>query len=111
MVKSISFWSFPAGTTIEGAMKLAKAAGFQAIELAVGVEGELSLESTPADLTRIRGLAESIGLKLPTLAAGLGWQYPVVSPDPAVSARGKQIVSKCLELAQGLGARRTLARG
>jgi hexulose-6-phosphate isomerase len=105
MIKSISFWSFPSGTTIEEAMKQAKAAGFQAIELAVDTEGELSLNSTAADIARIRGLAEKIGLQLPTLASGLGWAFPVVGPDPAISAQGKEITRKCLELAQGLGAK------
>jgi len=105
MIKSISFWSFPGGTTIEAAMKQAQGASFQAIELAVDEEGELSLESTAADTDRIRDLAGSIGLQLPTLATGLGWAYPVVGPDPAVSAKGKAVVRKCLELAQGLGAK------
>jgi L-ribulose-5-phosphate 3-epimerase len=105
MIKSISLWSFPGGTAIEEAMKRARAAGFEGLELAVDERGELSLESTAADTERLRALADSIGLRLPTLATGLGWAYPVVGPDPAVSAKGKAVVRKCLELAQGLGAK------
>ncbi len=104
MIKSISFWSMPPGTHVEGGMKLAKEVGFEAIELTVDETGELSLETTAADLGRIKGQAEAIGLKLPTVATGLGWAYPVVGPDPAVCDKGKQVVRKCLEIAEGLGA-------
>jgi len=104
MIKSISFWSLPPGTDVEGGMKLAEQAGFEAIELAVDETGELSLETGAADLARIRDLAAKIGVQLPTVATGLGWAYPVVGPDPAVCAKGKQVVRKCLEIAEALGA-------
>jgi L-ribulose-5-phosphate 3-epimerase len=104
MIKSISFWSMPPGTDVAGAMKLAKQTGFEAIELAVDETGEFSLDTTADSLARIRDLAAEIGVKLPTVATGLGWAYPVVGPDPAVCEKGKHVVRKCLEAAQALGA-------
>jgi hexulose-6-phosphate isomerase len=104
MIKSISFWSMPPGTDVEGAMRLAKQTGFEAIELAVDETGELSLETGAGDLARIADLAAGIGVKLPTIATGLGWAYPVVGPDPAICAKGKQVVRKCLEVAEAVGA-------
>jgi len=104
MIKSISYWSMPPGTDVEGAMKLAKKTGFQAIELAVDEKGEFSLETTADGFARIRGLADRIGLQLPTVATGLGWAYPVVGPDPAICDKGKQVVRKCLEAAKAVGA-------
>jgi len=104
MVKSISFWSMPPGTDVAGGMQLAKQAGFEAIELAVDETGELSLQTTAAELAHIKQLAADIGLQLPTIATGLGWAYPVVGPDPAVCAKGQQVVRKCLEIAEALGA-------
>jgi len=104
MIKSISFWSMPPGTNIEGGMKLAKQVGFEAIELAVDEAGELGLDTGADDLARIRDLADATGVKLPTVATGLGWAYPVVGPDSAVCDKGKRVVRKCLEVAQALGA-------
>ncbi|MBM3499188.1 MAG: sugar phosphate isomerase/epimerase, partial [Armatimonadetes bacterium] len=75
-----------------------------AIELAVDETGEFSLETTAEGYARIRGLADEIGIQLPTVATGLGWAYPVVGPDPAVCEKGKQVVRKCLEAAKALGA-------
>ncbi|MBM3473728.1 MAG: sugar phosphate isomerase/epimerase [Armatimonadetes bacterium] len=104
MIKSISYWSMPPGTNVEGGMRLAKKTGFAAIELAIDETGEFSLETTADGFARIKGLAERIGIKLPTVATGLGWAYPVVGPDPAICDKGKQVVRKCLEAAQALGA-------
>jgi len=105
MIKSISHWSVPPGSNVEGAMKAAKDAGFEAIELAVDETGELSLETTSDDLARIKDLAASVGLQLPTVATGLGWQYPVIGPDAATCAKGREVVLKCLDIAKALGAK------
>ena len=45
MKKSINIWSF-IGKTNKEAMKLAKDAGFEGIELALGADGEISMTST-----------------------------------------------------------------
>lgn len=104
MIKSISFWSMPPGTDVEQGMKLAKQVGFQGIELTVDESGELSLETGADDLARIRDLAATLDVALPTIATGLGWTYPVVGPDPTLCEKGRQVVRKCLEIAQALGA-------
>ena len=41
MKKGINIWSFPQGS-IQDSLKLAKAAGFEGVELALNGEGELS---------------------------------------------------------------------
>ncbi len=104
MIKSISFWSMPPGSGVEEGMKLAKAAGFEAIELTVDETGEFSLESTTEEIASAKALADEIGLKLPTIATGLGWAYPVVGPDPEICAKGREAVLGCLDIAQTVGA-------
>ncbi|MEA3399686.1 MAG: sugar phosphate isomerase/epimerase family protein [Armatimonadota bacterium] len=104
MVKSISFWSFPEGTDIEGCMKMAKRYGFEGIELTVEAEGEITADSSPADMARFVDMAGDIGLQLRTLATGLGWDFPCCGPDPDVASKGQDIVRTCLELADALGA-------
>jgi len=104
MVKSISFWSFPAGTTIAQAMPMARDAGFEAIELTVEAEGEITAGSSSEDVKVFRDMAADLGLQLPTLATGLGWQFPACGPDPEIARKGVDTVRKCLELAAALGA-------
>ncbi len=104
MVKSISFWSFPDGMTVEERMKMAKQAGFEGIELTVEAEGEITPDSSAADMPRFVDMAGEIGLELRTLATGLGWEFPACGPDPDVTATGVALVRKSLELAEALGA-------
>lgn len=103
MIKSISFWSFPEGMSIEQRMRMAKEYGFEAIELTVEGEGEITPDSSPGDMQQFVEMAEEIGLQLPTLATGLGWQYPAIGPDPEVCAKGIEIIQTSLELGAALG--------
>ena len=104
MIKSISFWSFPEGMTIEQRMMMAKDYGFEAIELTVEGEGEITPDSTPEDMQKFVDMADKIGLKLPTMATGLGWAFPAIGPDPDVCAQGIEIIRTSLKLSAALGA-------
>ena len=53
MKKGISIWSFAGGTIAEN-FRLAKQAGFDGVEVALDETGELSLESTRADVEKIK---------------------------------------------------------
>lgn len=104
MLKSISYWSFPADMSVEQRMRAAKDAGFQAIELTLEAQGEICAE-TPADnIRRIKDLAVAIGIETPTFATGLGWAHPAVGVDDAAGAKGLEITRKQLEFAEILGA-------
>lgn len=103
MIKSISFWSFPP-MPLERLLRTAKDLGFQAVELTLEAEGEISPRSSADDIKRIKGLAESLGLQTPTFATGLGWAHPAVGPDEQAGAAGVEVVRKELEFAQILGA-------
>jgi len=104
MIKSVSFWSFPAGTSIAEAMQMAKDAGFEGIELTVEAEGEITADSSPDEVKVFKDMAEDMDLRLATVASGLGWQFPACGPDPDVSSQGVDTVRKSLELAEALGA-------
>ncbi len=104
MTKSISFWSFPAGTTVPEAMKLAKDAGFEGIELTVEAEGDITADSSPDHVKKFKKMADDMGLQLATVATGLGWEFPACGPDEKVSQQGVDIVRKCLEVANALEA-------
>ena len=104
MVKSVSFWSFPAGLSVAERMDMAVAAGFEGIELTLEAEGEITPASTAADMAKYQDMAAAKGLQLGTFATGLAWETPALSHDPAVAEKGIDIVRKCLELAAALGA-------
>ena len=102
MKKGISIWSF-AGGTLEENMKLAKAAGFDGIELALDETGEVSLESTKEDILKIKETAEKIGIELYSVASGLYWTYNYTSENEDNRNKAKKITKKQLEIASWLG--------
>lgn len=112
MQVGVNQWCFPKGQPVGQMLAAAAAAGFEAFEPAVALEGEgdvlqggLHLGSTEADCRRLAARARELGLAIATLAQGLGWSYPLTSPDPAVRARARDIHRRVLELAAALGAR------
>jgi hexulose-6-phosphate isomerase len=86
------------------AMTIAQGAGFRAFELCVGDPGPLPLTIGERDCDRLRSHADRLGLAVPTLACGMGWEFPLSSPDAAIRNRGKEIVEQTLQIAQWLGA-------
>ena len=103
MMKSVSFWSFPGELSVAERMDMAKAAGFEGIELTLEGAGEITMDSSAADMAQYVDMAAEKGLQLKTFATGLAWEKPALSPDPAVAAEGVAIVRKCLELGAALG--------
>ncbi len=101
--KGISIWVFPREKPIREAMKLAREAGFDGIELAFYERGEISFDSQPEQMRKLAEDARAIGLEVVSLATGEGWNYPLSSDDAARRERGKAIIRKQLELAEGLG--------
>lgn len=103
MFKSINQWSFPAGMTISEIMQQAKGLGYDAIEPAISVTGELSLESTDDEIRSIRAEADRIGIRLSSLAGGLSWGCSPTSNDPAVREKAFANTVRQLECAALLG--------
>ena len=104
MKKGINAWTFEnVCTTNREMIMLAKKAGFEGFEPAFTEVGELSLESSDKDIGEIRKYADDAGLPLISLATGLYWNYPLTSNDPAVRAKGREIVKKQLNAAAVLG--------
>jgi hexulose-6-phosphate isomerase len=103
MKKAISIWCFPGGTSLEQAMRQARDAGFQGIELALNEEGDLALGWQPSQVKEVLALSKKIGIEISSLASGLGWKYPAVSKDAATSRKGQEVIKKGLEFGQLLG--------
>lgn len=103
MKKSINIWSF-IGKTNKEAMKLAKDAGFEGIELALGADGEISMTSTDEELLSIKAYAEELGIKIPSLSSGLCWANSLTANDPEECQRAFDMVVRQLYCAKMIGA-------
>ncbi|MDF2668824.1 MAG: sgbU [Paenibacillus sp.] len=103
MKKGINYWSFAAGRSVNECMKLAKQAGFEGIELALGEEGELRLDSSENEIRAIRRAADDCGIELTSLASGLYWSYSFTSANQDNRRKAAEIASKQLEIASWLG--------
>lgn len=107
MKKSISYWAFPGGGSgekpIRDCLREAKAAGFEAVELAVSGQGELCLETSSSEASQIASWARQEGIEIASLATGLFWQHLLTSDDPAEREQAKGVAVKTLELAAALG--------
>lgn len=107
MKKGISYWSFPGGLggskPHAEAFVQAKKAGFEAVEVALSVTGEVSLDSTDADLARVKKSAADAGIEIASLACALHFQWPFTSDDRAVRSKAADIARKAISTANALG--------
>ena len=105
MKKSINLWAFPypEQMSLEQCLKLAKAAGFDGIELNYDLDSELSPKSGTREFTKIRRMAEDIGISISGLCSFLFWPYPLTSNDPTERARGLELAGEMTKAAHDLG--------
>lgn len=101
---AINAWSFPSNLTIPQGLKIAKRAGFDAVELNLSEDEYLRLDMSDAEVAGFRISAENMSLELRSVSSGLMWKYPLTSPDPGVVTRAKEIVRRGLEVTRILGA-------
>ena len=105
MKKSINLWAFPypAQWTLRECLEIAKDAGFDAIELNLDSEGELSVRSEPAQLAEIRRLAELARIEISGICSFLFWPYSMTSNDAEQRAKGVEMAGAMIAAAALLG--------
>jgi hexulose-6-phosphate isomerase len=107
MKKSVNFWSFAPGTSVEEGIKLARDAGFEGIELAMAETGLTGMETADAAKTA-KKLAGDIGVELPSLACGLCWDYLLTSTLADVRRKAKDMIKRQVDTAAEMGAKTIL---
>lgn len=86
----------------------AKAAGFEAVQPYLEIEGGLlNLDTAPAQLRAIASRAADEGIDLPSLEIA-PLHYSFTTDDPAARGRGVDVVRRALDVAAGLGSRGVL---
>jgi len=110
MKKSINLWAFPypAQWTLKECFEIAKDAGFEGIELNIDAEGELSVQSKPAQLLEIRRLAEQAGIEISGVCSFLFWPYSMTSNDSDQRTKGIEMAESMIAAAQQLGTQNLL---
>lgn len=105
MKKSINLWAFPypEKMNLEQCLRLAKSAGFDAIELNYDLDNDLSPKSGAKEYAVIRALADKIGIQISGLCSFLFWPYPLTANDNAKRARGFELAAKMTQAAHDLG--------
>jgi hexulose-6-phosphate isomerase len=105
MKKSINLWAFPypQRMTLKECLQLAKAAGFDGIELNYDLDNDLSPKAGGRDFAAIRRMAEQIGIAISGLCSFLFWPYPLTSNDLIKRQRGLELAGLMCQAAHDLG--------
>lgn len=104
MKKAINFYTFTEGTSIKKGISLAKAAGFEGIELTVDEAGELTIDVQPSYIMEIKRLLDNNDIKCTSLCSWLPWKYPLTSNSQSTRRKGIDIIKKMIDMAAALGA-------
>src|SRR5260370_20187312 len=110
MNKSINQWAFPypQKMSLQQCLRLAKEAGFDAIELNYDLDNDLSPKHGAKEFTAIRKLAEQIGIAISGICSFLYWPYPLTSNDDAKRERALELAGKMAQCAHDLGTENVL---
>jgi hexulose-6-phosphate isomerase len=99
----INRWTFPNNLTLDECFRMAKRVGLDSIEINIAEDGELTPQTSEADVKAIVASAERAGIELSSLSTGLGWKYPITSPDPGVREQGLEMIRAQLRAAKWMG--------
>lgn len=102
-VKGICWAAFPKGASFVECMRQSRNAGFDALEIRMDTEGEITLRSTVEQMKRLRDAAESHRIEIASLWILTPSSPSLASPDPAVRESALAMVRKGIELAPALG--------
>ena len=112
MYKSISYWSFlpvnGAPCPPDQAIKLAKAAGYDAVELCIDLGGGVNPETTQAQCEDWRAAADKVGIRLDSCASGMSWGCSPTHLDKEVRKKFIGLQKAAVQRTAWLGAKTLL---
>lgn len=104
MQKAITLRMFPDNMDTLHRVEIARAAGFEGIEVNLEPWQEYSLDTSERDLTRLRREIEARGMRVSAVYNREQWHYPMSSQNPATRQRCQAIVENLARAAVILGA-------
>ena len=94
MKKGICICSIPGN--LEEKFRLAKDAGFDGVEI--------NTVNTDEESKKLKAIADSVGLEIPSIMNSAHWQFPLSDPDPEVRRKSVDGMMKSLASASIVGA-------
>jgi len=110
MKKSINLWAlpYPGKMTLEECLALCKDAGFDGVEVNYALDGDLTPETSDADVAAVGEMARRIGIEISGLCSFLFWPYSLTHEDPDRRARGLELALDMIRTAGLLGTQNLL---
>ena len=112
LLKSINYWSFPGGLdgtfAVEHCFQEAKKNNFDAVELCIGQDGVLGLDTDKARCEQILELSNKYGVKVASVASGVYWANAL--GDESIESRelARLALTKMIQITSWLGAKTLL---
>jgi len=102
MIKTLSYWAFGKKKTIVDALEETKKAGFQGMELAIGLKDDPSIDITEEDCKRILEESKKVDVKITSVCTGMAWEYSLTDDDPTIREKALEYHRKYLKIANWL---------
>jgi L-ribulose-5-phosphate 3-epimerase len=104
LTKSITNVIFPRSMPLADQFREAKNAGFQGIEIRLGQREQLNVTTPPAEAKRIGDAAGAAGVEIVSLWVSDPLSAnPLNHSDPALRAKGVDVLHQAIDLAQAVG--------
>ncbi|MFH1922697.1 MAG: sugar phosphate isomerase/epimerase family protein [Planctomycetota bacterium] len=105
MKKSINLWAlpYPDKMTLKECLQLCKDAGFEGVEVNYALEGDLTPETSDADVAAVGRMAREIGIEISGLCSFLFWPYSLTHHDPERRKEGMRLALDMIRTARLLG--------
>ena len=104
MKKGLNAWTFPNEVPMEKRIEITAKAGYDGFECLYEKEGYVGMNSTDAELKRVRKKAEDLGLKIPSIVGAHYEGLSLASGDPKEAAEARERVKRLLHAGSVLGA-------
>jgi L-ribulose-5-phosphate 3-epimerase len=98
--KAITLRAFPAGMPVAERLALARACGYDGVEVNLERTEELTSEASEHELRALRTLVESHGLVVSSVYSREQWLSPITSRDPDVRDRGVALLLRLIRAAE-----------
>jgi L-ribulose-5-phosphate 3-epimerase len=99
MIKSINLRAFPKDMAVHEMLRLAREAGFQAVEVNLEPGFAYTLDSSSAEMRALARMAHDEGLTISAVYSREQWSFPITSADPTTRRQGMGIIRRLAEVA------------